>query len=300
MGVIKRAIEGNFSLLLLIGFILGFFVPSVGGAADEVVIIFTACLVFFSCASIKTPDLLKVDVFQVAMFTLVRFAVLPLVLFYAANQFFPEYSVGVLLLALMPAGVAVSALCSMSGANVALGLSLTVISSLLAPAFVPGVFSFLGQVVNVDISGLFITLSLVVFLPIVLYFGVAARIKPVEGLVKKYNKSSSIVILALVLIIVVAAQKEEMLSSLDTVYVALAIMTGLFAIFYAFGALYSLLVPKGQRIPYIYSSGAMNNSLAVGLAFLYFSPQITLFIVLSEIVWSFYVALAQWLFPKFK
>ena len=298
MTKIKTLIENNFSALLILGFILGFFVPSIGEASDEVVIILTAFLIFLSCADIEPRDFLKVDIFQMGVFTLLRFAVFPLVLFYFAQMMFPDLAVGILLLALMPAGVAVGSLCSMSKANVSLGLSLTIITSLLAPAFVPSVFSFLGQVVNVDIFSLFMTLALVVFVPILLYFGIIYRQDKIKNVVQSYNKSSSVVILSVILLIVIAAQKEEFLSNIDTLIIAFFVMVGLFTMFYAFGIIFSMWLPKADRVPYIYSSGAMNNSLAVGLAFAYFSPTITLFIVLSEIVWSIYVAAAQWYFSK--
>lgn len=300
MKSIKTIIENNFSLLLLLGCIIGFFTPSFGQYADEIVIFLTAVLIFLSCADIKPSEFLKVDVFQIATFTLLRFSILPLFLFYVAYKTVPDYAVGILLMALMPAGVAVSSLCSMARANVALGLSLTIISSLLAPAFVPSVFSFLGQVVNVDILSLFITLVLVVFIPVLLYFFVFSKIEKINTSIKKYNKSSAVIILSLILVIVIASQKEEFLDNLDVIYIGLIIMSVLFGVFYLFGILFSLFVSKENRIPYILGSGAMNNSLAVGLAFAYFDARITLFIVLSEVVWSVYVALAQWIFSKQK
>lgn len=298
MGKIKTVIENNFSILLILGAISGFFLPSFGSYSDEIVILFTAILIFMSCANIDPPDFLKIDVFQISLFTLVRYAIFPLVLFYVVHSFLPEYSIGILLLALMPAGVTVSAFCSMAGANVALGLSLTVISSLLAPFFIPGVFSFLGQVVSVDVWGLFLTLVCVVFVPIGLYFGVARRSKILEEKVRRYNKSTSIILLSLILLIVVATQKDEFLADIQSIYIGLIVMTAVIGLFYLVGIAYAYFVPKGQKIPYILASGAMNNSLAVGLAFAYFDARVTLFIVLSEIVWSAYVAITQWILSK--
>ena len=72
----------------------------------------------------------------------------------------------------------------------------------------------------------------------------------------------------------------------------------LFFVFYLFGFVFSLFVPKDQRSTYIWASGAINNGLAIGLSFLYFSPEITFFIVISEIIWCLYVAAAQWWFSR--
>jgi BASS family bile acid:Na+ symporter len=300
MGTIKRTIENNFSLLLLIGVVIGFFTPSFGAIADEIVIFLTASLILLSCADIKAPDFQKIDIFQIALFSFLRFGIFPLGLFYAVYQVLPDYAIGILLLSLMPAGVAVGSLCSMARSNVALGIGLTILSSLLAPAFVPSVFSFLGQIVNVDIWALFLTLILVVLVPIALYFGVFSRHEKIKNLMRDYNKSTSIVILSFVLVVVIGTQKETFLEDLSAIYIGLAVMTLLYAVFYIFGIVYACFLEKGQRIPFILASGANNNSLAVGLAFAYFEPAVTLFIVLSEIVWSFYVAGAQWVFSKLK
>ena len=298
MTQIKTWVEGNFAIILLLGAVLGFFVPSFGRFAEGLVIVLTAVLIFFACANIKFKDLFFVDVFLVALFTFLRFAIFPLVLFYAARAVFPEFSEGILLLALMPAGVAVTALCAMSGGNAALGLSLTIISSLLAPALIPGVFSFLGHNASVDIWGLFATLVLVVFLPVVIYFGGVRRVKPLKNWITDYSKILSVLILSAILVVVVATKKDDFLSQLDILYVGMAVMSGFFALCYIFGIVFSLWVPKDHRISYIYASGAMNNSLAVGIAFVYFNTQTVLFVVLSEIVFSFYIAAAQWWFTR--
>ncbi len=294
----KNIIERNFSLLLIIGVIIGFFVPSFGENADEIVIFLTATLIFLACADIKPVDFFNIDVFQVGLFTLLRFAMFPLILFFGATSFAPDFAIGILLMALMPAGVAVASLCSMSGASVVIGLSLTIMSSLLAPAFIPSVFAFLGQLVAVDVFSLFLTLIYVVFVPICAYFLLFSKRPKAEKFIREYNKSSSIIVLASILVIVIATQKNEFLSNPDLILRGTIVMTILIGCFYIFGIVFSFFVPKDHRVSYIFGSGAMNNSLAVGLAFAYFDATTTLFIVLSEIVWSVYVAGAQWYFSR--
>ncbi|MEM6812513.1 MAG: hypothetical protein AAF549_08630 [Pseudomonadota bacterium] len=298
---LRKFVEQNFSLVLLLGAVLGLFIPSFDEKADEIVIILTAILIFLSCADIEKSKALQVDIFQVAVFTLVRFLVVPISLYYFSKPFFPEFSIGILLLCLMPAGVAVASLCSMSKGNVVVGLAITIISSLLAPFIVPSVFLFLGHTINVDIFNLFITLAFVVFLPILFYFGVVDRFEAPKSVVQKYNKMTAIIFLAIILTIVIAAQKEELIDNIVLIVEGSIVMTGLFLILYAFGFFYAkFFAPKDQDISYIYSSGAMNNSLAVGLAFAYFDAITSLFMVLSEIVWSFFVAVAQYIFSRRK
>ena len=101
----KNIIERNFSLLLIIGVIIGFFVPSFGENADEIVIFLTATLIFLACADIKPVDFFNIDVFQVGLFTLLRFAMFPLILFFGATSFAPDFAIGILLMALILWGI---------------------------------------------------------------------------------------------------------------------------------------------------------------------------------------------------
>lgn len=99
---IKNIIERNFSSVLLLGALAGFFVPGFGEGADKIVIILTAILIFISCSDIEPNDFFKTDIFNMGVFTLLRFMVLPLILFAVFQILFPEYAIGALLLALMP------------------------------------------------------------------------------------------------------------------------------------------------------------------------------------------------------
>lgn len=291
-------IENNFPLMVVLGAILGFIVPGLGDYADETVIVMTGILIFMSCADIKPVDFLSIDVFQMGLFTVLRFIVLPILLFYGVQLFYPQFAVGALLLALTPAGVAVAAICSMSNANVILGLSLTVITSLLAPVFIPGVFGFIGEQVSVDLLGLFLTLTLVVFFPILIYFGVFAKFETAKTQIKKYSKAVPVLVLSLIFMIVIASQRDKLFSDPDIIFHGLFVMTLLFLVFYLFGIVYSLFIPKGQRVPYILASGVMNNSLAIGLAFAYFDSVTIIFIILSELLWNISVALVTYGFAK--
>lgn len=300
MARIKTIIENNFSILLLVGFLLGFVAPDIGSISGHVTLFLTSLLIFLSCADIKPVDFLKIDVFQVALFTVLRFGAFPLILFFVIKDIYPEFAIGTLLLLLMPAGVAVASLCSMAHAKVALGLSLTIVSSILAPAFIPAIFAFLGQYVSVDIFSLFLTLVFIVFVPILVYFFVASKISKIDNLIKEYNKPSAVVILSIILTIVIAAQKQEFLNNISLIFVGFWVMFAVIGSCYVFGIVYSRFVVKEDRVSFIIGSGAMNNSLAVGIAFAYFDVTTSLFIVLSEVVWSIYVAFTQWFLSRRK
>lgn len=295
----KTWIENNFAIVLLLGGVIGFFVPSMGDEVNNKIIVFLiGALVYFACPSIKRADLLDVDIFQVGLFTLIRFAIFPIVLFYLATMFIPNYAIGILLLSLMPSAMAVASLCMISGGKTALGISLTIIASILTPVLVPSVFAFLGHQVEVNEIGLFVTLVLVLFVPFIVYFYGTSRLQKHKKWVADFGKMASILTMAFLLLIILSSYKEQFLDNLDLLLKGGFIMFGLFFLFYLFGFVFSYFVPKDQRSTYILSSGAINNGLAIGLSFIYFSPETTFFIVISEIVWCLYVAAAQWYFSR--
>lgn len=295
---IKNFIENNFAVSLLVAAILALFLPGFGKYSNDIVIFLIAGLVFFASPQVKRDELLSVDIFQVGLFTVLRFAVFPIILFYIAQAIVPEYAEGILLLALMPAAMAVTSLCSISGSKVALGLSLTVISSVLVPVFVPSIFSFLGRFVEINVFGLFATLMMVIFVPFIIYFGIINKIQPIKNWVISNTKLMPILLMSLVLFIVISANKEQFLDNVDLLITGSIVMMVVFGLFYLFGIVFSFFVPQDQRGSYVFASGAINNGLAIGLSFLYFSPHTVFFVVISEIVWCVYVAVAQWFFSR--
>lgn len=298
MAQIKTLIENNFGWMLILGGLLGFVVPSIGDAANYVVIILIAGLVYFACPSIKKSELLEVDIFQVGTFTFLRYAIFPIVLYFIAYSFIPNYAIGVLLLSLMPAAMAVASLSMISGGSPSLGIAITVISSFLAPVIVPAMFSFLGHQVDVNEFALFFTLAFVVFAPFIMFFYGTSRIKAHKKWVLETGKAASIVLMALILLVVVSSYKQTLLSNPAMLLEGSIIMFFLFGLFYAFGFVFSKFVPKSQQPAYVYSSGAMNNGLAIGLSFIYFSPETTFFIVISEVIWCLYIVLVQYYFTR--
>lgn len=294
-------VENNFNWVLLIAFGIGLFAPGLHLVPPGTVIAMTGVLIFFACSKIHPEDFLAFDAYQVGVFTLFRFLLFPVGLYYLALPIIPDLAPGVLLLSLMPAGVSVSALCAISGGNVALGLSLTLITSVLAPVLVPAAFSFIGNDVGINIWDLFLTLLLVVLVPVLVYFGGAIRVPAVRQWVGDTTRFFSVVILALIMCIVVAQKRETLMQEPMFVVASLIVLAGLFALYYLFGLVAGVVKEdRGSRIAITYASGAINNALAIALAYAYFTPKVALFMVLSEVVWIGAIAVYQTILNKKK
>lgn len=297
---IKNWVENHFNLCLLGGFVLGLVLPGMEHIPPVTVLWMTGAMIYFSCAKITVDHLQSIDILHVGVFTMVRFIVLPVALFYMLASWQPELGPGILLLALAPAGVSVAVLCSVTGGNVALGLAFTVVSSLLAPAIIPATLAFIGSHVQVDVWDLFMTLCFIVFVPIFLYFLAAVQIKPVREWTGEWGKFSSTLLLAGTTVVIVGTKRDVIFTDMTFLWTALLVLMVIFGVCYLFGILSSLWATKENRISYIFASGTMNNALVIALSFIYFSDKISLFMVLSDVVWTAYVALFQTILQRRK
>lgn len=290
----RSFIEHGLSPVLIASFMLGLFVPGLERLPGWLVLWILGVMIFFACARITMAEIRRIRLREAALFYGVRFVVLPVVLFLVGRTVLPEeLSYGVLLLALTPAGASVGVLCAVMGGSIALGLGIAVVSSLLAPFVLPSVFALFGQSLDLDVFGIFKTLSLMIFLPVMLYFGAARRVPPVRRWVQAQSRFVSVLLLGGMLAVVVASRRSQFLDDIPFVLICLAVLFGLFGLFYVFGWIFGRRADFAHRISYALSSGAMNNALGISLAFLYFPPQVTLFMVLSEVPWVLCLPLFQ-------
>jgi BASS family bile acid:Na+ symporter len=260
-------------------------VPGLEKTPEWAVLFFLGALIFFSCSNITIDNLRQIKIREVAGFYVLRFIALPIALYGVFIWLMPEFAHGVLLLALMPAGVAAGALCGVMGGNVALGLSLTVLSGLMAPMAVPAVYGLIGQDLSLDIFAMAQTLAIVILVPLALYFFGARHNAPVKQWTRANSKIGTTVFLGLMLGVVIAIQKHELFAAPQYAVLAMIVLVPLFAVFYGAGWLIAMRADRRARISFAVSSGAMNNALAISLALLYFPPEVTLFVVVSEIPW---------------
>lgn len=293
MADIKNWIETHFNICLAIAFVAGLVVPGLEMVPDSTVIFMTGVLIYLACPRITPDELHQVDIVQLAIFCVARFMLLPFALFYGAHFVVPDLAPAVLLLMLMPAGVAAAALSALNSGNVSLALALTVVSSLLAPAIVPSAFSFTGSAVNVDTWSLFLTLVMIVFLPILLYFGGAVRVPRLKDLTARVSKVGTILFLCLMMAVVLAKKRDVFFEDPAFLLEAFAVLGVLFAAGYGFGWLLAFRQGRAQQISFAVSSGAMNNALGIGLALVYFDDKTSLFMVLSEVAWIASLVLFQ-------
>lgn len=251
----------------------------------QTVIWILAAVIFVSCSGITMDDIRSIHIREALLFYCIRFILFPFAVFGVFHSFAPEFAYAAFLLALLPSGVASSGLTFMAGGNAAIALGVTVLASFMAPFVIPGAFAVAGKSISLDLLGIGQTIGLMIFLPVFLYFFIARKIEPVKTTLRSWSKATITVLMGTMLMVITIQMHELFLEDILLSAKAAGILFPLFFVFYAAVWLGYFMASTRRRIAYVFCSGAMNNGLGISLAFLYFPPEVTLFLVLSEIPW---------------
>jgi len=143
-----------------------------------------------------------------------HYTIMPLVGFGVAHlfNFPPEIAAGIILIGCCPSGLASNVMCYLAKANLALSVSVTAISTILAPFLTPLLMKLLGgSYVEVDFWGMVWDITKIVILPIVA--GLAFHYL-VRGKMKWLDKAMpfvSMIGIGLVLVIITANGRDNLL-----------------------------------------------------------------------------------------
>lgn len=146
--------------------------------------------------------------------TACHYIIMPLVGFTVAHLFdFPkEIAAGIILIGCCPSGLASNVMCYLAKANLALSVSVTTISTLLAPFLTPLLMKFLGgNYVEIDLWAMVWDITKIVILPIgaglAFHYLVRGKVKWLD----KIMPVISMVGIALVLLVITAAGRDNLL-----------------------------------------------------------------------------------------
>ncbi|QEC45197.1 bile acid:sodium symporter family protein [Pseudobacter ginsenosidimutans] len=146
--------------------------------------------------------------------TACHYIIMPLVGFAVAHLFsFPnEIAAGIILIGCCPSGLASNVMCYLARANLALSVSVTTISTLLAPFLTPLLMKLLGgRYVEIDLWAMVWEITKIVIIPIAaglaFHYLVRGKVKWID----KIMPVISMVGIALVLLVITAAGRDNLL-----------------------------------------------------------------------------------------
>lgn len=262
----------------LLGMAGGVLLPQWASHLGPWVLYLMMSILFLSFLRIEPGPLVRMkpkELAEVALWTLVKLGLMPLLLWIAARWSLPAYALPVLLVGGVSTGVVAPFLAGLLGANTARVLQVVVMSSLLVPFTLPAwVKLLMGAEFNIPFVHMMRMLALVIFLP--LGAAMIAR-KWIPALVRGLSMAQYPISLFLFLVInlgIFAAYSEFLLSRPGQVVWALGVACVMAAIAPC------LAVVCAKAVPHVLDqlTGSVcltfvNNVLIVVFSFRFFDPQ---------------------------
>jgi BASS family bile acid:Na+ symporter len=184
----------------------------------------------------------------------------------------PDIAVGVILVGCCPSGTASNVMTFLAKGDVALGVSIASVSTLIAPLATPALVSLLaGEWMTINTQSLVLDIVQVVILPIAL--GIIAKTlfrRQAEASVKALPLVSTMAIVFIIAIIV-GLNQPKLLSNGLLILTAVILHNLLgFALGYLFAWMFGMNLAKRKAV--MLETGMQNSGLGAALAAAHFSP----------------------------
>jgi predicted Na+-dependent transporter len=279
-----RFLRERFVIVLFTAVALGFTVPGLDRAPSSFLIFCLAVLIFVSAFQISLTEIRRIEPRHPVIFYLLRYPALAVALWAITSTLHPPLATAVLLLSLAPAGVASPGVASIYRGNISLSILIVVMSAFLAPFLIPLVLQlFVARNVELQIGSIFQTLLVSVFLPLIAH--IPLRRRPIAHWLRENDSLLVVPAIGILVMMVIAMQKAFILENALTATVFVAVSVILYLLYYLFGWLIFPHAPLRNRVSYALGSGVNNTAIVIVLATLYFSAEVTTFLVSAELAW---------------
>ncbi|MBO8190727.1 bile acid:sodium symporter family protein [Streptomyces oryzae] len=271
----RRAVT-LFPLLVLLAGGLGMVTPGSFTGAAEAVPYLLGVVMFCMGLTMTLPDFRSVvrRPWAVALGLVAQYIVMPGLgwLIAQALDLSPQLAAGLILVGCAPGGTASNVVTYLARGDVALSVSVTSVSTLVAPLLTPPLTLFLaGEFLPVDTASMVGDILKTVLLPVI--GGLVVRLlagRYVERALPVLPWLSAVTIAAIVSI-VVAGSADAIKSAAGLVFLAVVLHNGLgLALGYTVGRFSRLGEPAGRALAF--EVGMQNSGLAASLATAHFSP----------------------------
>lgn len=197
-----------------------------------------------------------------------QFSIMPLVGFSLASMsgLPPEIAAGIILVGCSPSGLASNVMAYISGANLALSLTLTAISTLLAPFITPLYMSyFAGEFIPIDATAMFLSISKIVLLPILAGLVFNHFFHGKFPLVDKALPKISMMGIAIIITVITAAGRDNLLS-IGLFLVLLVLLHNIIGFILGYYSAKLLKMDESSARTIAFEVGMQNSGLASGIA----------------------------------
>jgi bile acid:Na+ symporter, BASS family len=197
-----------------------------------------------------------------------HFIIMPLIGFSLARAFgfSGEIAAGVILIGCSPSGLASNVMCYIAKANVALSVTVTSISTLLAPFLTPLLMKYLaGNFIEIELITMIIDVAKMVFLPIVLGLIVNKLFKNYKEAIDKFLPKLSMAGIVMIICIITAAGRKSILE-IGFILFFSTLIHNLLGYFLGYQSARLFKLPEQDCRTIAFEVGMQNGGLASGIA----------------------------------
>lgn len=202
---------------------------------------------------------------------LCQFSIMPLLGFGLAHLFGfeGEVAAGIVLIGSCPGGVASNVMAYLARANVALSVTLTALSTLLAPFMTPLAMKLLaGQYVSIDFGAMLVSILWMVITPVAVGLIVNRILRDKKRWLDEFLPIVSMVTIVFILAIITASSREKLLEVGALLVLAAMLHNGIGYLLGYWGAQLFGLPPSAARVVAIevgMQNGGMGSALAISV-----------------------------------
>lgn len=273
---ISKFVGGTFSIWVILFAVLGFAFPQAFVGLKGDISLLLGIVMFGMGLTLSSADFR--EVFRrpgdVVIGVVGHYLIMPLLAYALAVilKLPPDIAVGVILVGCCPSGTASNVMTFLAKGDVALGVSIASVSTLIAPLATPAIISLLaGHWMDINTKSLFMDIIQVVIVPILLGVIVKALFrKPAEASVKALPLVSTIAIVMIVAI-VVGVNKGKILETGPIIFAVVILHNCLgYVLGYGFAKLFGMNLSKRKAVTL--ETGMQNSGLGAALAAAHFNP----------------------------
>lgn len=273
---ISQFVGNTFAIWVLLFAALAYFSPSTFVWIGPYIVPLLGIIMFGMGLTLSTNDFKEVlkRPKEVTIGVVGQFVIMPSLAFLLAKglQLPPEIAVGVILVGCCPGGTSSNVMTFLSKGDVALSVTITSITTVLAPLVTPALILLLAsEWLAVNPSDLFLSIVKVVIIPIVLGLIVKKLFnKQAQASVKVLPLVSVVAIVAIVTAVVAGNQAQIAKTGLSIFAVVVLHNVLGYAIGFLFAKLFGMDLSKKKAIAI--EVGMQNSGLGAALATAHFSP----------------------------
>ncbi|MCL6570116.1 MAG: bile acid:sodium symporter family protein [Bacillus sp. (in: Bacteria)] len=273
---VSQFVGNTFAIWVLLFAFLAFFSPSMFTQIAPHIPLLLGIIMFGMGLTLSGNDFK--EVFKrpkdVAIGVFGQFLIMPLLAFLLAKglQLPPEIAVGVILVGCCPGGTSSNVMTFLAKGDVALSVTITSITTILAPLVTPALILLLAsEWIPVDPAGLFLSIIKIVLIPI--FLGVVVKKlfnKPAQASVKVLPLVSIVSIIAIVTAVVSVSQQA--IAKTGLIIFAVVVLHNClgYLLGYMLGKLFKMDLSKKKAVAI--EVGMQNSGLGAAIATAHFSP----------------------------